>query len=334
VFARNLARPIAVVAMLLTVTSCGGSQQQAGTPSPSGSESPSPSQSPVVSSPSPRSLPKQRIERSLPVALEEAAAASAGGKLYIIGGFDAASNSLRTVWVFDGKAWRAGPRLPLGLDHTSAAELGGHVYVAGGHSFGRDSAAVYRLDGATWTPVASIHHARGGHALLAATGRLYVLGGNSASGNVAPAEVYDPKTGSWHDLPSLPVPRNHVAGFVVGSDVCAAGGRAPTTARVDCYDTSSSKWVRFPNLPVATSGAGATTLPDGSAVVIGGQDAQETRIVTQVEWLPRPSPWQTVGSMLSPRHGFELAMFQGRAWACGGGSAPGLFPTATCTSVA
>jgi hypothetical protein len=288
----------------------------------------------VVSSPSPRLLPKQRIERSLPVALEEAAAATAGGKLYIIGGFDAAGNSLRTVWVFDGKAWRAGPRLPLGLDHTSAAELSGHVYVAGGHSFGRDSAAVYRLDGATWTPVASIHHARGGHALLVATGRLYVLGGNSASANIAPAEVYDPTTGAWRDLPSLPVPRNHVAGFVVGSDVCAAGGRAPTTARVDCYDTSSSKWVRFPNLPVASSGAGATTLPDGSAVVIGGQDAQETRIVTQVEWLPRPSPWQTVGSMLAPRHGFELAMFQGRAWACGGGSAPGLFPTATCTSVA
>jgi len=145
------------------------------------------------------------VEKSLPVALEEAAAVSAGGKLYVIGGFDAAGNSLRTVWVFDGNVWKAGARLPLGLDHSSAAELGGRLYVAGGHSFGRDSAAVYRLDGASWTPLASMHHARGGHALLVATGRLYVLGGNSAAANIAPAEVYDPKTGSWHDLSALPV---------------------------------------------------------------------------------------------------------------------------------
>jgi len=272
------------------------------------------------------------VEKSLPVALEEAAAVSAGGKLYVIGGFDAAGNSLRTVWVFDGNVWKAGARLPLGLDHSSAAELGGRLYVAGGHSFGRDSAAVYRLDGASWTPLASMHHARGGHALLVATGRLYVLGGNSAAANIAPAEVYDPKTGSWHDLSALPVPRNHVAGFVVGSDVCAAGGRAPTTARVDCYDTGNSKWVRWPNLPVPTSGAGAVTLPDGSVLVLGGQDAQETRIVTQVAWLSGSNAWRIVGTMLVPRHGFELAMFEGRAWACGGGSAPGLHPVAACTS--
>lgn len=273
------------------------------------------------------------MERALPVALEEAAAAAAGGKLYVIGGFDAAGNSLRTVWVFDGKAWSAGPRLPLGLDHTSAAELDGHVYVAGGHSFGRDSALVFRLDGASWTKVAPLHHARGGHALIAAGNLLYVLGGNSGTTNLAPAEVYNPQSGSWHDLPSLPDPRNHVSGFVFGSEVCAAGGRSPTTARVDCYNPGTSRWVRLPSLPIPTSGAGATTLPDGSVVILGGQDAQETRIVKQVAWLTGSKAWRTVATMLVPRHGFELAMFEGRAWACGGGTSPGLYPVATCTSV-
>jgi N-acetylneuraminic acid mutarotase len=273
------------------------------------------------------------MERGLPVALEEAAAASAGGKLYVIGGFDAAGNSLRTVWMFDGTAWKAGPPLPLGLDHTSAASLGAHVYVAGGHTFGRDSAMVFRLDGGSWIKISPLHHARGGHTLLSLANHLYVLGGNSAAANVAPAEVYNPQTGSWRDLPSMPDPRNHVSGFVFGSNVCAAGGRSPSTARVDCYDPSSSKWFRFPNLPVPTSGAGATTLADGSVVVLGGQDAQETRLVTQVAWLTTAKTWRAVGAMLVPRHGFELAMFQGRAWACGGGSAPGLYPVATCTSV-
>ena len=274
------------------------------------------------------------MEASLPVALEESAAAAAGGNLYVIGGFDAAGNSLRNVWVFDGSAWRAGPRLPLGLDHTSAATLGDHVYVAGGQSSGRASARFFRLDGSTWTELAAMHHPRGGHTLLAAAGRLYVIGGNAGAANVAPAEVYDPKTGAWSDLPAMPAPRNHVAGFVIfAADVCAAGGRSPDTARVDCFDLNTSSWVRFPDLPRPTSGAGATSLLDGRAVIIGGQDAIESRLVDQFAQMQDPNGWNLLETMLVPRHGFELALFEGRAWACGGGSLPGLHPVATCTSV-
>lgn len=267
------------------------------------------------------------------MALEESAAAAAGGKLYVIGGFDAAGNSLRTVWVFDGSGWNAGPRLPLGLDHTSAATLDDHVYVAGGHSVGRDSARFFRLDGSSWTELAPMRHARGGHTLLAAANRLYVIGGNTVAGNVGTPEVYDPQAGGWSDLPALPAPRNHVSGFVFGTGVCAAGGRSPTTARVDCFDAASSAWVRLPDLPQPTSGAGATSLEDGRAVILGGQNAQETNIVDLFAQLPDSAAWSTVGTMLVPRHGFELALYEGRAWACGGGSAPGLHPVATCTSV-
>jgi hypothetical protein len=275
------------------------------------------------------------METSLPVSLEESAAAAAGGELYVIGGFDAAGNSLRTVWVFDGSRWSAGPPLPLGLDHTSAATLSDHVYVAGGHSFGRDSARFFRLDGTKWTELAQMRHARGGHALLAAAGRLYVIGGNTdGAANVGPAEVYDPASRAWSDLPSMPSPRNHVSGFVFGPNVCVAGGRSPATSRVDCYNYESSRWMRFPELPKPTSGAGATTLDDGSAVILGGQDASETKISDQFARLPSTDAWTASGAMLVPRHGFELAMFEGRAWACGGGSLPGLHPVATCTSVA
>ncbi len=290
----------------------------------------------MVESPSPSPTqppPTQRMEPSLPTALEESAATAAGGKLYVIGGFDAAGNSLQTVWVFDGSTWSAGPRLPSGLDHTSAANLDDHVYVAGGHSFGRDSARLFRLDGGSWTVLASMHHARGGHALLAAAGKLYAIGGNTGSTNVAPAEVFDPASNVWSDLPSLPSPRNHVSGFVFGANVCVAGGRPPAAARVDCFNFESSSWVRFPDLPRATSGAGATTLDGGSAVILGGENAQETTISDQFARLPNPDGWIPTEAMLVPRHGFELATFEGRAWACGGGSLPGLHPVSTCTSV-
>ena len=302
-------------------------------PSPTSARSPSPVPSPTPK-PSPTLAPPQRIEASLPAPIEETGAAVAGGKLYVMGGFDAAGRSLATVYFFDGSAWQAGPGLPLAVDHPSAAGLDGSVYLSGGHSFGRDSARLVRLDGASWTELAPMRYARGGHALLAAQGKLFAIGGNTAGGNVAPAEVYDPATNAWTTLPSLPVPRNHVSGFVIGSHVCVAGGRAPTTARVDCFDTALAAWHQIADLPRATSGAGATSFMGGGVVMIGGQNAQETAIVDQLTRYLATSGWSTGDAMLVPRHGFELAVFQDRAWACGGGTAPGLRPVATCTSVA
>ena len=274
------------------------------------------------------------MELSLPAPVEETGAAVAAGKLYVMGGFDAAGRSLSTVYVFDGTAWQAGPGLPLAVDHPSAASLDGSVYLSGGHNFGRASARLARFDGASWTELAAMRYARGGHALLAAQGRLYAIGGNNAGGNVAPAEVYDPGTNAWSTLPSLPVPRNHVSGFVMGSNVCVAGGRAPTTARVDCFDTAQGAWHQIADLPRPTSGAGATAFLGGGIVMMGGQNAQETAIVDQLTRYSASSGWSTGDAMMVPRHGFELAVFQDRAWACGGGTAPGLRPVATCTSVA
>ncbi len=272
------------------------------------------------------------MEAPLPVALEEAAAAAAGGKLYVIGGFDAAGNSLRTVWVFDGSTWSAGPGLPLGLDHSSAATRDDHVYIAGGHSFGRDSARLFRLDGASWTELRPMRHLRGGHALIAFQGRLYAIGGNTSSTNVAAVEMYDPASGAWTDVGSLPAPRNHVAGFVFAESVCVAGGRSPNTARVDCFDPAGRTWLRLRDLPLATSGAGAATLESGDVVVMGGEDAQESRIVGLYAHLPSTKVWIS-SPMLVPRHGFQLAVFESRAWACGGGAPAGLPPVTTCTSV-
>lgn len=256
-----------------------------------------------------------------------------GGKLYVMGGFNAAGASLDTVYVFDGTAWATGPALPLPLDHASATTLGGQLYIAGGHSNGRDSARLFRFDGDHWTALASMHFARSGHALIADAGKLYAIGGNSVSGNVAAVEAYDPSSGSWTVVSSLPVPRNHVSGFVAGTEACVAGGRYPTTARVDCLDVTADTWSRLPDLPRATSGAGAAAFSAGGDVVVtGGQNATETAIVDQLT-RNAGAGWSTPEAMLVPRHGFELAIFAGRAWACGGGTAPGLHPVATCTSI-
>jgi Kelch motif len=273
------------------------------------------------------------MEPSLPAPVEEAAAAAAGGKLYVMGGFNAAGESLSTVYVFDGATWSAGPRLPLAVDHPSAATLDDRVYIAGGHSNGRDSVRVFRLDGDSWTEVAPLHYARGGHALVSVAGRLYAIGGNTASGNVGPTESYNPATNGWSVLADLPAPRNHVAGFSVDDVACVAGGRSPNTARVDCLLLVTGVWSRtVPSLPAPASGGGALGFPNGDVVAAGGEDATEVRMIDQLVYRTGGG-WTSPAKMLSPRHGFQLALFGARAWACGGGSAPGLHPVATCTSL-
>jgi N-acetylneuraminic acid mutarotase len=284
--------------------------------------------------PSPTPEPLQRQEAELPALVEETAAASADGKLYVMGGFNAAGASLDSVYVFDGSGWRSAPRLPLPVDHPSAASLNGQVYLAGGHSNGRTSARLFRLDGDHWTELAAMRYARGGHALVADQGKLYALGGNTSGGNVAVVEAYDPASNTWAGLSPLPMPRNHVSGFVLGNKVCVAGGRSPNTARVDCIDAMDGSWSRLADLPRATSGGGATAFVGGAVVMMGGEDAGESVMVDMLAFYADGSGWSSTDAMRSPRHGFQLAVFQGRAWACGGATAPGLHPVSICTSVA
>ncbi len=326
---RNAAALLLMLACACAQTATAPSPVPSAAPTPTSSPSPSPSPSPT---PSPPPVP-QKAESRLPEVREETAAAAAGGRLYVMGGFDSAGRSSRGVFVFDGASWTAGPPLPIGLDHPSAAALGDDLYLAGGFSGGPASARVFKLPAgaAGWSEVASLHHARGALALIPVDGTLYAVGGNNGSVQVAPGEIYDAGGNAWLDIAPLPLPRNHVAGFSFERQACVAGGRTPNTARVDCFDPATSSWRRLPDLPQPTSGAGAAVV-NGQVVVAGGENAQESFVVDQLARF-QAGAW-IQDRMLVPRHGIQLAPFNGRAWACGGATQAGLHPVAECTSIA
>lgn len=274
----------------------------------------------------------QRIEPALPMPIEESAAGVAGGHLVVAGGLDGTGHDRADVWVLSGATWSSGPPLPQPVDHPAAATIGGTMYVAGGFSFGAPRAGVVAWNGdGTWVSVPPLPQPRGALALLSSGHMLIAAGGRGRGGEVAAVEGWTPGDSSWHELGMLPQPRDHLAGFMRGGVACFAGGRTPTTARVDCVDPVSRVWTQVPALPDATSGAGAGTL-DGVPVVGGGEMASERGAMTSELWWLTGRSWGSV-PMLLPRHGWEGAVAGGRLWACGGGVAPGLHPTATCTSV-
>ena len=315
--------------MAAAAIACSTSGPPSAAPSPRATPTAQPT---VAAPPTPAASPTpvaeaQRVEAPLPEPREEGGAAFAQGRLYVIGGFDPAGASSPSVFYFDG-SWHPGPRLPLGLDHPGVTSLGDRVYVAGGYSAGRASARLFRLDGEAWSELASMKRARGGLALVGQEGVLYALAGLSG-GAVDVAEAFEVAGGAWHDLPRIPRPRDHVSGFAWLGLACAAGGRSPNTSLVNCFDPGALAWKDFAPLPFATSGAGAGVLGD-EIIVAGGEDAQESQMVDEVATY-RSGAW-SVSKMLVPRHGFSLAPYQGRLWACGGGTQPGLHAVSTCTS--
>ena len=278
-------------------------------------------------------VPSQRNELSLPVAIQETAAAATPSRLYVAGGYDTARNSSSAVFIFDGSSWANGPALPIAVNHPAAASIGDDVFVAGGFSAGSATNRVFVLSrGATnWRELAPMRRPRGALALLSTGRRLYAVGGLDGTTQVATPEVYDPTKATWNDLPPMAHPRNHVGGYVDGSLVCVAGGREPSTnGTIDCLDTTSLTWRPPILMPTATSGAAAAVL-NGLAVVAGGEPSNETSIFGNVQEL-RTGAW-TMQPMVTPRHGTGFAIFEQRLWMCGGATAPGFHAVPTCTSM-
>ncbi|TMD54310.1 MAG: hypothetical protein E6I85_06385 [Chloroflexi bacterium] len=269
----------------------------------------------------------------MPLPRQEVASGALGDQaLYVVGGFDPNRRSTADVQVFDG-AWHVGPAYPFPVDHGVAAVTAGSLFVIGGNSNGRARADVYRLnvEAGRWEAVAALHHPRGAAGAAEVAGRIIVLGGTAAGVEVAAVESFDPGAGSWTDVGALPAPRDHVAAFNWLESACAAGGRSPNSARVDCLDPATGVWTRLPDLPHATSGAGAEVIGD-QVVVAGGEDAGEAVIISVVARF-RAGAW-TEDAMHDPRHGIQLAGFRDRLWACGGAGVAGYAASAICTSIA
>ena len=110
-----------------------------------------------------------------------------------------------------------------------------------------------------------------------------------------------------------------------------SGRAAASDSRAALNERMAESLAELADLPQPTSGAGASVLPDGSVIVIGGEDPDQSSIVSQFARLSKPGQWTASETMLIARHGFQLALFKGRAWACGGGA--GLRPVTTCTSI-
>jgi hypothetical protein len=245
----------------------------------------------------------------LPSTMLEPAAAVAGGKLYVFGGFVTSARAhefpvTTRVAVYDPATdvWSRAADMPAAVTHANAVIVGDEVWFAGGFE-GDDP----------------------GHA-------------------IADVRRYDTVTDHWNAGPPLPEPvaggtlalvqdadgrraLHYVGGFAPDRDTVRDGhwrlvlATDEGGARV-ATDESNARWERRAPLPTPR-GHLASAVVAGTLYALGGQrrhDTDPTDLDVVEAYDPRTNAWQSVASLPTPRSHFEAATFvrNGRVYVVGG----------------
>jgi non-specific serine/threonine protein kinase len=161
-----------------------------------------------------------------------------GDRLIVVGG-QADGHDVAETDVFDGTTWTQATSIPTPRDYVGVATDGTFVYTVGGQQLdvNHDVAAFERFDPNTgkWTKGPPLPQALHGLGVAVVNGRLYAVGGETASDVIGTVVSFDLATGStWDPGPPMRTPRHALAFQAVGSAMyaidggSARGGSKPT----------------------------------------------------------------------------------------------------------
>eukprot|EP01047_Picozoa_sp_COSAG01_P020059 COSAG01_NODE_1134_length_11558_cov_8.381360_3_plen_547_part_00 len=243
-----------------------------------------------------------------------------GGQIIVVGGLDNDDDIDDTVcgWQPDSSNWEALPSMRLPREDAVAVALGdGRVLVAGGsrwqqmanrmdnRTVGLASAEALAADGSRWSAVAPMHTARCGAVGGLLPGGQVIVAGGSVDDEIRPvkyflatAELWDPVTNVWTELPPMATARMYAAGCVLqdGRFVVVGGCGALDDGEVsrwhdgEVYNCARNEWTRLP-APSGMVGGGrecAALVPvAGGMLILGG----EYRAVEAELWDEESQRW-------------------------------------------
>jgi N-acetylneuraminic acid mutarotase len=203
-------------------------------------------------------------------------AVGAGGRLYVLGGYDVAGTPLRGAYVLDGGRWRALPRMPFARAAAGAGVARGRIVVAGGVTSGAArlarNALAFDLRSRRWAVVPG-PSPREHLGVTSLGGVVYAVAGRTSGldTNLLTFESYRPGDGAWRRLQPVPDSRGGTGAAALAGHVVSVGGEEPagTIAEVLAYRVGDRRWVRLADLPTPRHGVGVAAL-GGRVYVIGG----------------------------------------------------------------
>lgn len=212
--------------------------------------------------------------------LNAAAAALVGDRLYVLGGFVAATNRPSDrVHVYDlgSREWSEAAPLPSPRGGFRAIVIDGRIHVVGG---GNDRTTladhdVYDPATNTWSSRAPLPSSRGNPALAVLDGRLYAIGGGSGGRDFGETAIYDFAADAWSAGPPV-TPRVAAAAVMYDGAILLLGGerqeRREVLATAERLGSGADAWAALPPMPTARSYTSAVVWRD--AVWVGGGATQ------------------------------------------------------------
>lgn len=208
-------------------------------------------------------------------------------------------------------AWQevTGAEFPRELPRATVL-LDGRVFLSGG----ADGTSVEALEifdpgNATWTSAGTITYGRFAHtADLLGDGRVLLAGGILSTGVSVPSYlIVDPVTGGMQEAPMMYTARSgHTSAKLATGEVLVCGGFVPTLTLNECEryvpdDTGASPgdWIPAAAMVLPRSVHTATTLEDGSVLVVGGNDG--AAMASSERYEPQTDAWMSQGDLLRAR---------------------------------
>jgi N-acetylneuraminic acid mutarotase len=274
----------------------------------------------------------------LPAARSDAAVAALGGRVFVLGGIAHGGHSGERATVFvqgDGvPAWHRATDMPQPRAGGAAVAAGGRLYVVGGLLFpigGRllpQPMLVYSPSSNSWMSVEVPGPARAQPAVAEASFHghptLFIFGGETATGGVAPSLSYDTVTGAFFRLPAPPVPMLDTTAASVGGVVYLFG-----SATLEGYERPTVVAYRperrtyTMRTPIPHPIAGVTWMSGTSAVIDGrvwivADDPAGRRVDV---YDPATNSWMRARDLTLPQRGGS-AVAVGRTLSVIGGTKP------------
>ncbi|GEM_PF-2456579 len=208
----------------------------------------------------PATMTWETLPELMPIPASNICAGVIGTDIYIPGGYDVSNTILNTLQVYHttSDTWTvvSSDPMPAAILGMGCAVQNGKLYVFGGmdtSSDYRNTAFVYdpvKPAGSRWTSIASMTHARGYLAGVAANGKIYAIGGrDGVTSDFDFVEAYDPSDELWHPVTDLTTARGGVGAYAVGDLIYACGGGWGTFLNsCESYDTTqgySGVWQPF-----------------------------------------------------------------------------------------
>ena len=237
--------------------------------------------------------------------------ATAGGHIYVVGGFIVGGPALGSVEVrpVSNGRWRPVASLPTPLSNSGVAASVGLIYDFGGILDDDSTTAdveVYSPASRRWTPRRPMPQPLDSMGAVSSGGLVYLAGGFTDQ-VTQQLLVYNPRTDSWRVARPMPTARDRLRLVAAGPYLYAIGGQDAAGASltvVERYDTRRDTWSELPPLHQSRTVPCVVSTNVGHRavlVVVGGgqydQDGGFVQALTSTEvyeiadgrWIPLPA---------------------------------------------